>query len=444
MLTDSDATPAYRGYRLQALYTLERVLNQQQQSLIFQPEGKEDLAVFDSGNRLVEIVQVKQRGTNLALSSFKPEKENSFFCRVSAELDQNPNTRVRVVAFGEVGPEIHKALLQPGKDRTNVAGKIASHGHLSLAKAIVVLDKAELTPANEAQLTSTVYGILGNSLPGVDPISAFDLLMHWLYICAENKIEIKRSDVIDRISNVGKFLAARSAHHAEWFTSIIPLQDTYTDDLNVSQALAHEFYQGISTRYEHILSDLDVIRSEKLSAISTAFRDKKVVVIHAASGQGKTTLAYRYLHDFFPEPWRFRIASMGSREQALRVAFALTSHADAIGIPLVVYVAPTEPAVALLVEDEERLVAELGELGAPAGAALDGVVGQDLADDVDLLPVVHLVPDRLQHLLEERRVGIRAVHELADVREADVAVLRAPRGSAPGCRGGARRCGRRR
>src|SRR5262245_51319493 len=57
---------------------------------------------------------------------------------------------------------------------------------------------------------------------------------------------------------------------------------------------------------------------------------------------------------------------------------------------------PHGPAVLLLVEDEQRLVAELRELGAPAGAALDGAVGEDLADDVDLLAAVHLVPDALQ------------------------------------------------
>src|SRR5690606_5295814 len=82
---------------------------------------------------------------------------------------------------------------------------------------------------------------------------------------------------------------------------------------------------------------------------------------------------------------------------------------------------PLEPAVALLVEDEQRLVAQLRELRPPAGAALHGLVGQDPAHDVDLLAVVDLVPDRLEHLLEQRRVGIGAVHEPAHVGEAHVA-----------------------
>src|SRR5262249_59535643 len=38
----------------------------------------------------------------------------------------------------------------------------------------------------------------------------------------------------------------------------------------------------------------------------------------------------------------------------------------------------------------------------------------------DLLPVLHLVPEGLQHLPEERGVGILPVHQLADVGEAHV------------------------
>src|SRR4051794_28649859 len=61
-------------------------------------------------------------------------------------------------------------------------------------------------------------------------------------------------------------------------------------------------------------------------------------------------------------------------------------------------IAPREPAVAFLIEDEERLVTELGELRAPARSALDRVIRQDRADHVDLLAVVDLVPDALEHL----------------------------------------------
>ena len=93
-------------------------------------------------------------------------------------------------------------------------------------------------------------------------------------------------------------------------------------------------------------------------------------------------------------------------------------------VPLLpVLAGPGEPAVLLLIEHVQRLVAQLGELGAPAGAAADRAVVEDRADDVDLLAVVHLIPERLQHLADRRRVGVAAVHQPRHVGQADVAGL---------------------
>src|SRR5205085_3277871 len=84
---------------------------------------------------------------------------------------------------------------------------------------------------------------------------------------------------------------------------------------------------------------------------------------------------------------------------------------------------PLEPRVLPLVEDVERLVAELGELRAPARAALDRLVFEYLADDVNLLALIDLIPDALQDFAERRAVGVAAVHQPRDVFEADVAGL---------------------
>src|SRR3989440_6356529 len=74
---------------------------------------------------------------------------------------------------------------------------------------------------------------------------------------------------------------------------------------------------------------------------------------------------------------------------------------------------PAKPFLLLLIEDEERLVAELREFRTPARAALDGIVLENLADDVDLLAVVDLVPDRLQHLSKQPALAVVAEHEAA-------------------------------
>jgi hypothetical protein len=303
---------------------------------IYQPEGREDLAVFDSEHRLLEVVQVKQRSQNLSLSDFEPEKKDSFFYRVAAELKTNPDAQISIVAFGSVGPELKKAIEEDKDERARVAKKIAGHNFLSETEAATIFEKTRLVPADEADLKGRVYSVLEGSLAGVDPHSAFDLLSYWLYVCAESKTKITRDDVIERVNAVGRFAAARAAHYREWFTSIVPLEDRTTGGLGRDE-LADEFYRGVSTRYEHVLADLDVVRPEKLREIAARFGDKRVVIVHAASGQGKTTLAYRYLRKFFPREWRFRVSLVASREHARSVALALTAHADAIGIPLSVY-----------------------------------------------------------------------------------------------------------
>ena len=61
---------------------------------------------------------------------------------------------------------------------------------------------------------------------------------------------------------------------------------------------------------------------------------------------------------------------------------------------------PREPAVLFLIEHVQRLVAQLGELGAPARSAAHRPVVEDRADDVNLLAVVDLIPERLQDLTD--------------------------------------------
>ena len=85
MDTGNDVSYTYKGFRLQALYALWRILRSTDDST-FQPEGKEDLAVLDSTNNLLEVIQVKAYSSSLTLSSLKLGESNSFFKRVSTAV----------------------------------------------------------------------------------------------------------------------------------------------------------------------------------------------------------------------------------------------------------------------------------------------------------------------------------------------------------------------
>src|SRR5882724_1687004 len=99
----------------------------------------------------------------------------------------------------------------------------------------------------------------------------------------------------------------------------------------------------------------------------------------------------------------------------------MADHRSGRGLPR--RAVPMKPSALLLIEDEERLVAELREFRTPAGAALDGPIVENVTDHVDLLAAVHLMPDRLQHFAKQRRVAEFAMHQPAHVGETHVSPL---------------------
>jgi hypothetical protein len=334
----SDATPAYRGYRLQALYTLSRILEPHTPpNLVFQPEGAEDLAVFDETNRLIEAVQVKAYGTNLTLSSLSPQKIDSFFYRVHALLQSVPTLDITIACFGKIGRDLLQASQSDGQERRRTAQRLGEYGFLSQSEARHLLSQLKLVSVREVDLQQDVFAALERLCTGVDPEPAFEMLNYWLYTCAENKQKIAQQDVIDRVNAIGRFLAERAAYHREWFTSIVPIEDNTAETRN-DTVLLQEFYRGISARYDHILANVDKPRLGKLNEIAQKFQEKSVVIVHGASGQGKTALAYRYLHEFFPNHWRFEVQLVESRQHALSIATALAGQANVLGIAIAVYV----------------------------------------------------------------------------------------------------------
>jgi hypothetical protein len=318
----SDATPAYRGYRLQTLYILARILESDGSTeLIFQPEGAEDFAIWEKSNRLLETVQVKAYSSDLTLSVFSPEKVDSFFYRAAELLNNHPESMIKIASFGEIGVELLKATQADGKERQNIAKKLAKQGFLSEVAARKLLDKLQIVIVIESELEARIMTVLRNLGTGIDPVSAFDILNFWLYRCAEDKREITQSDLIQKINDVGKFIAECNAHHAEWFRSIVPIEHNEIDTQG-RKKLANEFYRGISARYDHILAGVDKPRMNKLIEISQKFKDKRVVIVHGASGQGKTTIAYRYLHDFFPDRWRYGVFCTNPRKEGISIFIA--------------------------------------------------------------------------------------------------------------------------
>ncbi|KAF0216746.1 MAG: hypothetical protein FD174_3569 [Geobacteraceae bacterium] len=331
-LPSSGAKAALEGYRKQALYTLACILHPDGHDLVFQPEGIEDLAVY-RGQQPLRTMQVKAYTDNLTLSSFMPEKPKSFFHRVATDLSAHDNLTIEVISFGPIGTEITGAWSGDEQLRGSVRTKLLGHKFTD-AQVDTIFNRLQWQKVDEEALQKQVFNFLRDSAAGGNPETAFDLLTIWIYFAAEKRQRITYSELIDKINAIGTYNAERAAHLQEWGNSIIPIEDALIDS-SQNEQLAREFYNGISTRYSHILAGFDVPRHDKLNAIEQAFSpDTRTVIVHGASGQGKTTLALRFLHDYVPEQWRYSISYLQDKNQIARVANALAGHLRVVNAPL--------------------------------------------------------------------------------------------------------------
>ena len=350
------APAALKGYRVQALYTLKRILDQSENGIQFQPEGEEDLDVLDALGRPLELIQIKKYDSlKLSdLSPHSPESPGSFIGRAVRFLSSENQPAIKLVNFGAIGPEMRQAWVGDEAARGRIARKL-NEGGFSTRQVDAVFANVELISLDETQEEGEVYRLLQEMSLGIDPNSAFDLLQHWLFTCMEQRRKITRADVIDRVSRVGQFLSERRDYQDQWYTTIQPLQyrPIAPDE---HDRLQKEFYEGGFTRFEHILAGLDFYREEKVSAIKQGFQKRNVVIVHAASGQGKTALCYRYLQNWLPNNFRFAIRRIEGMQHALQIANALLGHANAIQAPMAIYVDvhPRDQAWPVLVEQLAR------------------------------------------------------------------------------------------
>jgi len=327
------ATWALRGYRLQALYTLSRLLDQEKAvGEIFQPEGKEDLHILDEDGQILEVVQVKALSTPLRASDLQ-----SFFVRMIDLRRQAPDATITIASFGEIGPELAEAAAGADVRQQQLAAKVAKFASTDLDEALDLITSIQIADVKEEDITTFVDEQLESALTGIDPESAFSLLHHWLYHCAEKKVQIHPANLVTKVNAVGEFIRQRAAYHSTWFTAIVPLEDSSISE-EQQKELIEQFYHGNAARYEHILANVDAARPELIEQLDTQFREAAVVIVHGASGQGKSTLAYRYLYDYFPGYWRFQVYDLHDIERAQEVALALSAHAQAIAVPMAVYI----------------------------------------------------------------------------------------------------------
>jgi len=362
---EDNPTATYRGYRHQALYCLCRLFDDGlPKNCVVQPEGHEDLAIYEQNGDLIEIVQVKDYTSNLTASTFKP----SFYMRISGFCAKGSTVAVKVVSFGPVGPELTRALdsgqetpqraldtLTKNRDVIDLKGNKTTVSGMSVAQATDIFLHVDLEEVDEDTLTKQVLEQLEATMTSGDPQRAFENLMWWLISSAEKQRKLTRVQTIEKIAQLGRFLTHRAAHEHEWHISIKPIRCPSANQLD-NEKLKREFYQGGRVRIEHVAASLDVPRIKALQEIHESFQQEDIVILRAASGQGKTTLAYRYLLDWAPNDFRYEVHQAADLQHARRMSVAIAGHAEVIDVPTMIYV-DVRPGDSLWVEFVRELAA---------------------------------------------------------------------------------------
>lgn len=306
-----------RGYRTQFLYTIYRVLtSKEKEQEVFLPEGEEDLDVLVEG-RVKECIQVKNylSGDVKYGNLQSVARTTSFFRRGINTLNINPNAKL--VLFSYHG--IDKVLTNKQK----LMKKLSADVHESLKQKDVqrFVNAFETEQMNENALVEEITSILKQSFVASSPKIEIRYLTQWIYEIAEKKQSFTYKDLIDARLKFVCYLNLQKAAIKNLGVTVKNLNEvsqTYDKDV-----LLKNFRSGVSARMCHIHVGLDIIRTAKMSAIDDALRKSNIAVIHGVSGQGKSTLAYRYIFDCCPLAYEITNSNANNVDEIISTLSAL-------------------------------------------------------------------------------------------------------------------------
>lgn len=300
------AESAWRGYWLQALYIGARVAGHKNDGLIFLPETIEDLMVVAGGGtnqECIEFVQVKSCKSNaFHLSNLNPKtkeadlkKDDSFFGHIYAFWKQGLDISARVIVFGDIDCEM-----------SDVSGGLQAEGSISrkmIEKHGYPNDFCEwlkehlsVEQADELSLVSLLEQQLSNHIETEAAVGlARDYVMSYIYLCCQCRLSITDQEWQTKLADFALQASSVRGYLENYGYAIVPLSQYLAGSERNASELEAAYRSGASAIPEHIALNLDIERSTWQSKINEAFESKNIVVVRAASGQGKSTLCYRWL-----------------------------------------------------------------------------------------------------------------------------------------------------
>lgn len=338
--SEKGAKAAWNGFTSQTLYIANRLMLLNDESE-FSPEKVEDLLVSDNGIPL-ESIQVKNITADLTLSHFSPQKPDSFFRRSLALRKENEKLKISIISFGPLGKELIDITENNKKTIGTIVNRLVGYDYL-LADAEWLLSHLEIQIVDYDDLEKQIFNELNKITETMAaPALAFDVLISYISNLSQKGGKTSKFDWEKKLHDIATDFAAMSGFQQEYGRSLRPLFE-YKSGLT-SEKLGEGYRMGINAHPDHIRNKLDLRREKWIERIKNGFSDNQIVILRGASGQGKSSLAFRYLIDTYPESNVFLIEQIENKTQAANILAALSNLSATRDNNLIAYidVAPYE------------------------------------------------------------------------------------------------------
>lgn len=323
--SDIGAQAAWKGFSSQTLYIAYRLVTDIQ-GYEYYPEDIEDLVVKYNGE-VIEAVQIKNISAALTISHLSSTKTSKggegFFKRMCSLHSKYPNFKtIKVVYFEDLGVELQDLKKGVEKSKESIRKKLVDNHGLLDADAEWLLNSLKFEKVEEKQLTDGIHQQIKRYMPVMAaPYLAQSLLVQYISKLSKEKGYTCLNRWKEEMHKIGTSIAGIDGYFKEYDKSLIRLSELTMDrDFN---ELKNEFLQGVSAHPMHIRSNLDFLRTSWIDEIKKSLDNYEATIVKGVSGQGKSTLCYRYLLEMYPEEFVFCIRSVISEGQAQNLAAAL-------------------------------------------------------------------------------------------------------------------------
>lgn len=294
-------------------------------------EGVEDLDLrsVTLGN---EYVQVKYRGRSLSWGDFTAIL-GGFLPLIAAD----PSASLRVVTSTGLTSDMDAlAKSVRGTRPLSQRSRKALADLISQEEAVVTVDnllqrlRFEIISEDDllSRIRAAIIGQFGVTTGNEDLYLA--ALFAEVSSRAGNRIAVRRSDVEGIRQRVEEQVARGGVNPAVRDGFIRPLTFTAGAD-------ADAYYQGRAARPDHIAANFDVQRTRISERIEEVLRQNQSCIVVASSGQGKSSLAYRYTFDHYLHECTFDLRVCQEESDAGQIVQFLRARLR-IGLPLLVVV----------------------------------------------------------------------------------------------------------